>query len=308
MSSIRFRARIVYFTLFFVIVALVVAQRLEAAEPTTIRLWKDGAPGTPATKPADEPVLFMSTPDGPANSTAVIILPGGGYGHLAMDHEGRQIADWLNSMGITAFILKYRMRATGHMHPVPMMDGQRAIRTVRARAAEWKIDPSRIGVVGFSAGGHLASTLGTHFDNGDAKDADTIERVSSRPDFLILCYPVITLTDQATHRGSRQNLLGDSPDAKLAQSLSNETQVTRETPPTFIFQTTEDAGVRADNCVAFYLALLKAGVPAEMHIFQSGRHGVGLAKDIPATNQWPDLCREWLKIRGLLEPSTSAKN
>jgi acetyl esterase/lipase len=293
--------------LFVAALSCAALDRCAAAEPTTIRLWKDGAPGTPPTKPADEPILLMTAPAKDANSTAVIILPGGGYGHLAMDHEGTQIAEWLNSMGITAFILKYRMRTTGHLHPVPMMDGQRAIRTVRARAAEWNIDPSRIGVIGFSAGGHLASTLGTHFDSGDAKSADPIDRVSSRPDFMVLCYPVITFTADATHRGSLTNLLGDSPEPKLVQSLSTEKQVTRDTPPTFIFQTTEDKGVTADNCVAFYLALLKAGVPAEMHIFQSGRHGVGLGKDIPGTNRWPELCQEWLKVRGLLNHQDAKK-
>ncbi len=270
----------------------------------TIKLWEQGAPGSPETKPADEPVLYMSAPaaDAPATGTAVIVLPGGGYGGLAMDHEGTQIAKWLNAQGITAFVLKYRMHGTGHMHPIPMMDGQRAVRLVRSRAKEWKIDPSRIGVMGFSAGGHLASTLATHFDGGKSDSDDAIERASSRPDFLILCYPVISMTADYAHKGSVANLLGKSPDPKLLHDLSNDTQVTSETPPTFIFQTSEDKGVPAENCVSFYLALHKAGVPAEMHIFQSGKHGVGLAKDLPGTNKWPELCHEWLKVRGLLEP------
>ena len=279
------------------------AQASGAAEPITIKLWEDGAPGTPATKPADEPILLMSAPaaDVSPTGTSVIVVPGGGYGGLAMDHEGKQIAEWFNSMGVTAFILKYRMRGTGHMHPVPMLDGQRAIRLVRARAKEWNIDPARIGVMGFSAGGHLASTLGTHFDAGAADNADPIERAGSRPDFLILCYPVISLTADYTHKGSVANLLGPSPDPKLLGNLSNDTQVTPETPPTFIFQTSEDTAVPAENCVGFYLALHKAGVPAEMHIFQNGKHGVGLAKDLPATSKWPELCQEWLKARGLLK-------
>jgi acetyl esterase/lipase len=278
-----------------------------AAEFTTIRLWDKGAPGAPPTKPQDEPELYVKLPTGPATGTAVIILPGGGYGSLAMTYEGLDVGDWLGSFGVTAFVLKYRMHGTGHMHPIPMMDGQRAIRTVRARAAEWKIDPSRIGVLGFSAGGHLASTLGTHFDKGDAQSSDPIERVSSRPDFLILCYPVISLTMPTTHKGSLGNLLGKNPDAELLHSLSNETQVTPETPPTFIFQTSEDKGVPAENSVAFYLALHKAGVPAEMHIFQNGPHGVGLAKTLPGTKEWPELCRNWLQVRGLLEPSKNTK-
>jgi acetyl esterase/lipase len=276
------------------------------AETVSIKLWKDGAPGTPETKAGDEPVLLMSKPTSNATSTGIIVVPGGGYGGLAMDHEGAQVAEWLNSLGITAFVLKYRMHGTGHMHPVPMMDGQRAIRTVRARAKEWDLNPERVGILGFSAGGHLASTLGTHFDPGKSGNEDPIEQVSSRPDFMILCYPVISLSQSFTHKGSRDNLLGKSPDPALLHSLSNETQVTKQTPPTFIFQTSEDTGVPADNCVAFYLALHKAGVPAEMHIFQSGRHGVGLAKDIPATNQWPKLCELWMSGRGLLQsPSKS---
>src|SRR6478752_6545029 len=222
-------------------------QCVSAAEPLTIRLWEQGAPGTPATTPADEPVLLMSAPptDSPVTGTAVVVLPGGGYGGLAMDHEGKQIAQWLNGQGITAFILKYRMHGTGHMHPVPMMDGQRAVRLVRSRAKEWKIDPSRIGVMGFSAGGHLASTLATHFDNGKSDSEDSIERAGSRPDFLILCYPVISMTADYSHKGSVANLLGKTPDPKLLHDLSNETQVTAETPPTFIFQTSEDEGVPA---------------------------------------------------------------
>jgi acetyl esterase/lipase len=278
-----------------------------AVEFKTIRLWDKGAPGTPVTKPQDEPELYMKLPTVPANGTSVIILPGGGYGALAMTYEGLDVGDWFASFGVTAFVLKYRMHGTGHMHPIPMMDGQRAIRTVRARAAEWKLDPSRVGVLGFSAGGHLASTLGTHFDKGDAKSEDPIERVSSRPDFLILCYPVISLTADTAHRGSVKNLLGESPDPKLLHDLSNETQVTPQTPPTFIFQTSEDKGVPAENAVAFYLALHKAGVPAEMHIFQNGPHGVGMAKTLPGTKEWPELCRKWLQVRGLLESPKNSK-
>jgi acetyl esterase/lipase len=273
-----------------------------AAEFTAIHLWDKGAPGSPATKAKDEPEVYLKLPTAPSNGTAVIILPGGGYGALAMTHEGLDVADWFRSFGVTPFVLKYRMHGTGHQHPIPMMDGQRAIRMVRARAAEWHIDPSRIGVLGFSAGGHLASTLGTHFDKGDSKAADPIDRVSSRPDFLVLCYPVISLTAETRHKGSVRNLLGDKPEPKLLENLSNEKQVTKETPPTFIFQTSEDKGVPAENAVAFYLALHKAGVPAEMHIFQNGPHGVGLAKGIPGTNEWPGLLKEWMKVRGLLEP------
>lgn len=272
-----------------------------AVEPEVVPLWKNGAPGEPPTKPEDEPVLLLSQPREGAVPTAVIVIPGGAYAGLAMDHEGKQIAEWLNSMGITALVLKYRLSKTGHRHPVPMLDGQRAIRTARARAQEWGINPDRIGIIGFSAGGHLASTLGTHFDIGDPNASDPIDRVSSRPDFMVLCYPVISFTADYTHRGSRDNLLGPEPDEALVKSLSNETQVTKGTPPAFLFHTTQDSGVLPDNSLAFYSALRKAGVSAEMHIYESGPHGVGLAKTIPGTGTWPDRCRDWMKSHGWLK-------
>jgi len=273
-----------------------------AAEPVRIVLWEDGAPGEPATKPSDEPVMFMSRPAAEvATRTAVVICPGGGYEHLAIDKEGYKFAEWFNSFGVTAFVLKYRHHGTGHRYPVPLMDAKRAMRTVRARSAEWNVDPTRIGVMGFSAGGHLASTLGTHFDAGDPAAADPIDRASSRPDFMILCYPVISMTAGFTHRGSRENLLGPEPDEALARSLSGELQVTRDTPPTFLFQTNADTTVPAENSVAFYLALRRAGVPAELHVYQNGHHGVGLAGDLPGTCTWPDRCRDWMKVRGLLK-------
>jgi acetyl esterase/lipase len=271
-----------------------------AVEPVRILLWKGGAPGGP-TRPEDEPVLLMTQPAGDgAARTAVIICPGGGYGHLSLEKEGSRIAEWLNSFGITAFVLRYRHAGTGHRHPVPMHDGQRAIRTVRSRAAEWNIDPARIGVLGFSTGGHLASTLGTHFDAGNPDADDPVERTSSRPDFMVLCYPVISLAADYTHRGSRENLLGSNPDAALVRSLSNESQVTRETPPAFLFHTDADTRVPTENSLVFYDALRRAGVPAELHIYQNGGHGVGLAQGVPGAEDWPERCREWMKVRGLL--------
>jgi acetyl esterase/lipase len=178
-----------------------------------------------------------------------------------------------------------------------MLDGQRAIRTVRARAGEWGIDPQQIGVMGFSAGGHLTSTLGTHFDAGDSKAADAIDRVSSRPDFLILCYPVISLTAEYTHTGSRDNLLGKSADPALVRSLSNELQVTKDTPPAFLFHTDEDTAVPPMNSIAFYEALKRAAVPAELHVYQHGAHGLGLARDVPGTSDWPKRCQAWIEGR-----------
>jgi acetyl esterase/lipase len=273
-----------------------------ADEPISIPLWKDGAPGTPATKPKDEPTLTLTRPAiGIATRTAVIICPGGGYGGLAMEKEGSQIAEWLNSYGVTALVLRYRHHGTGHMYPIPIKDGQRAIRTVRSRAAELNIDPAMIGVIGFSAGGHLASTLGTHFDPGDVSADDPVERFGSRPDFLILCYPVITMTASYMHQGSRDNLIGTDPDPEIARSMSSELQVTAHTPPTFIFQTDADTDVIAENSVAFYLALRKVGVPAELHVYQNGTHGIDLANDVPGTSDWPQRCKEWLKVRGLLQ-------
>lgn len=270
------------------------AHEASCAKPLEIKLWQGPAPGA-ATKAGDEPVLFLYRPvDARVTGQAVIVCPGGGYGHLAMDHEGRQIAEWLNSFGVTAFVLRYRHAGTGHMHPTPLLDGQRAIRTVRSRAGEWDIDPHKIGVMGFSAGGHLTSTLGTHFDDGDANAADAIDRASSRPDFLILCYPVISLTADYTHTGSRDNLLGKDADPELVRSLSSELQVTKGTPPTFLFHTDEDTAVPPMNSVIFYEALKRVGVPAELHIYQRGGHGLGLARNVPGTSDWPNRCREWI--------------
>ncbi|HVC95389.1 MAG TPA: alpha/beta hydrolase, partial [Pirellulales bacterium] len=202
--------------------------------------------------------------------------------------------------GVTAMVLKYRLAPRYH-HPAPLKDAQRAIRLVRARAGEWKVDPRRIGILGFSAGGHLASTAGTHFDAGRTDAAEEIDRQSCRPDFLVLCYPVVTMTGEFTHVGSRNNLLGENADAKLVEYLSNEKQVTPETPPTFMFHTNEDSAVPPENSVLFYLALRRARVPAELHIYEKGRHGVGLAQKDPALASWPALLVTWLRGRGILE-------
>jgi enterochelin esterase family protein len=264
------------------------------------QLWPEGAPGAAGTEPVDRPSLTVY-PAAPelANGTAVVVCPGGGYGNLATDHEGRQPAEWLNSLGITAVVLQYRLGPRYH-HPAPLEDAQRAIRYVRSNAERWHIKSKRIGIWGFSAGGHLASTAATHFDDGKPDAPDAIERASCRPDFLILCYPVISMEEPMTHGGSRQNLLGKNPDSKLVEELSNEKQVTPRTPPTFIFQTNEDKAVPAENCVQFYLALRKAGVPAEMHIYEKGTHGVGLAPRDAVLSSWPARLADWLKGRGLL--------
>jgi len=265
-------------------------------------LWSKGTPDTRGNDPQNDiPTLTFYTPsEGLQTETAVIICPGGGYATLSVDHEGHDIAKWLNTMGITAVILEYRMSRGGYRHLIPLQDAQRAIRTVRARSGELKVNPAHIGIMGFSAGGHLASTTGTHFDPGNPESSDPIERVSSRPDFMVLCYPVIGFGEDLTHSGSRQNLLGENPSEELIHFLSNEKQVTADTPPTFLFHTDEDEVVLPEHSVAFYLALRKAKVPAELHIYQKGPHGVGLAPRISGTKSWPDACRSWLSTQGFI--------
>jgi len=272
-----------------------------AAEPKIELLWPQGAPGAKGDQPADRPTLTVYLPDkAKAVGTAVVICPGGGYQMLAVDHEGRQIAEWFNSLGVSAFVLEYRHRKRGYGHPAPLQDAQRAVRTIRARAVEWNIRPNQIGIIGFSAGGHLASSVSTHFDAGDPKAADPIQRVSCRPDFAVLCYPVIVFDEPYTHRGSQVNLLGADAPAELVDSLSSEKQVTSETPPTFLMHTDEDKGVPAENSVQYYLALRRAGVPAELHIYRPGRHGLGLAADTPGLCAWPEQLRAWMAGQGFL--------
>jgi len=283
------------------------APQSEPVKDTVELLWPAGAPGAVGSEALDKPSLTIFRPDASkANGSAIVICPGGGYGHLAESHEGREVATWLNSHGVTAFMLRYRL-APRYRHPAPLQDAQRAIRIVRARAAEWQLDPQRIGILGFSAGGHLASTAGTHFDQGDPKAEDPVERVGCRPDVLVLGYPVISLTSSFTHVGSRNNLLGKTPDAELLESLSNEKQVTRETPPTFLFHTSEDSGVPAENSILFYTALHAKRVPVEMHIYEKGRHGLGLAAKDPVLSTWADRCIAWLDGRGFFKQTEVVK-
>ncbi|WDI42283.1 alpha/beta hydrolase [Bremerella sp. P1] len=273
-----------------------------AAEGKKAPLWEDGAPGAKGTEEKDIPTLTTYLPASEINTgCAVVVFPGGGYGHLAVGHEGVDIANFWNDLGVAAFVLEYRHSGRGYKHPIPLQDAQRAIRTVRARAEEYGVNPSRIGIQGFSAGGHLASSAATHFDAGNPEAKDPIDRVSCRPDFAILCYPVIAFDQPYTHKGSQNNLLGKDADKELVQSMSSELQVTSDTPPTFLFHTTEDTGVPPQNSVVFYLALIKNKVPAEMHVFEKGRHGVGLAKSIPGTAEWGNLAYLWLKNRGMID-------
>ena len=275
-------------------------------DTATVMLWPDGAPGALEGKePFPSSIKPYLPPREMATGTAVVVCPGGGYGMLAMDHEGEQVAAWLNSFGVAAFVLRYR-HAEYARHPAPLQDAQRAIRLVRNKADEWGIDPERVGILGFSAGGHLASTAGTHFDGGNTDAEDATERPSSRPDFMVLAYPVISMKDGVTHQGSKRNLLGESPDPELVNLLSNEQQVTSETPRTFLFHTTSDEGVPVENSLAFYEALREAGVPAEMHVFVEGRHGVGLAPEDEALSMWPKLCEVWMRREGFLAPTSAS--
>jgi len=282
------------------LLSLAVPLLAQPAPPKAELLWPNGAPGALGTADEDQPSLTPHlVPAGRGTGSAVIVFPGGGYQHLSMDREGEQVAVWLNSIGVTSFVLKYRLGPRYH-HPIELGDAQRAIRMVRSKAAEYRVDPARIGILGFSAGGHLASTAGTHFDSGKPDAADPIDRAGSRPDFLVLCYAVISLHDPLAHVGSRVMLLGNSPDPALVDNLSNESQVTAQTPPTFLFHTANDRTVPVENSVNFFLALHKAGVPAEMHIYENGPHGMGLAPTDATLSSWTARLEAWLRVRGLL--------
>ncbi len=263
-------------------------------------LWPNGAPGKVGDEPGDKPGLWVYPAAKDNNSgTAVVVCPGGGYGIHAVDHEGTQVARWLNSIGVSAYVLKYRL-APRYKHPAPLQDVQRAIQHVRAHAEQLGVNPKRIGVMGFSAGGHLASTCATHFVEAKADATDPVEKVSSRPDFAVLCYAVISMTEPFGHSGSKRNLLGENADPELAKFLSSELQVTPQTPPTFLFHTGEDTGVPVENSLAFYAACRKHKVPAELHVYQFGPHGVGLAPGDPALFTWKDRLHDWLRNSSLL--------
>ena len=295
MFNINYSISIVFFTLISI-------ANLSAQEE--MLLYPNGAPGAMGVEDKDKPSLYLYFAKENTHGGAVMICPGGGYGHLAMDHEGKQIAEWYNSLGIHAFVLKYRLgnhKGTGYQHPTMLNDAKRGIRIIRTNAKEWGINPDKIGVMGFSAGGHLASTLGTHFDDGHPEAEDPIEQASSLPNFMVLGYPVISLHTKYVHAGSRRNLLGGTPNSEEVANLSNETQVSALTPPTFLFHTDQDRAVPPENSVLFYLALREAGIPAELHIYEKGRHGVGFAPDDAVLSTWKDRLKDWLRNRRLLE-------
>jgi acetyl esterase/lipase len=282
---------------------LLFASTAHSQMTNAILLWPSGAPGALGKTDKDIPTLTPYFPSaGKATGAAIVVCPGGGYGGLA-EHEGKDYALWLSDQGITAFVLKYRLGSAGYRHPIELGDAARAVRLVRAAAKELNVDPKRVGIMGSSAGGHLASTLLTHFDAGNPDAPDPIDRQSSRPDLGILCYPVITMGD-STHHGSRDNLLGKDPSDELIKELSNELHVTKDTPPCFLYHSAEDAAVPVENSLMFAEALRQAGVPFDLHIYEKGQHGGGLgfapyAKYIPGKlHPWTRDCEYWLKERG----------
>jgi acetyl esterase/lipase len=270
-------------------------------EPTVEYLWPNGAPDAKGDSAGDKPTLTFFFPEKP-NGAAIVICPGGAYRGLAATYEGDEVARWCNTFGVTGIVLRYRhaRSGAGYKHPTPLLDAQHALSLVRCRARELGIDSNKIGILGFSAGGHLAASLGTHFTPKDRSALDPLNGVSCRPDFMILIYPVITMDSTFTNRASRESLLGLNPAQEVVDLMSNEKQVTPDSPPGFIVHTTDDQAVPVENAVAMYTALRKADVPAEMHIFQHGAHGFGLGFNKGAVEAWPELCKTWMKNRGLI--------
>ena len=281
------------------IFASLAAATLHAAPLAPLPLWPAGAPGALGDNDDDKPTLtaFLPAPE-KATGAAIVVCPGGGYAGLA-PHEGAGYAEWLAEHGIAGIVLKYRLGSKGYRHPAMLNDAARAMRLTRSQAAAWKIDTKRVGIMGSSAGGHLASTLLTHSDAGKADATDPVERRSSRPDLGILCYAVISMGPN-THNGSRKNLLGENPPPELVELLSNEKQVTRKTPPCFIWHTWEDSAVKVENSLDFAAALRKNNVPFDLHIYQNGGHGMGLGGGRAGGERhpWAADCLFWLKAQG----------
>lgn len=304
----------------WVVAMSLVVSASSAEESTVITLWDGVAPGSEqftgeeqnqqrsdsgrsdiwVTGVSQPTLTVVAPPEEERNGTAVVICPGGAYAGLSFDKEGLEVGRWFADLGVTAFVLKYRHGGGVHQHPVPLSDIQQAVRLVRSQADQWKIMPERIGVMGFSAGGHLASSAGTHFDAGNKDSTDVIERQSCRPDYVVLVYPVISMDPAITHGGSRTNLLGENPDEKLVALMSNDLQVTDKTPPTFIVHASDDGAVPVANALRFYEACVAHKVPAELHVFEKGGHGFGMRQKGPV-EEWPNLLANWLKSRELAE-------
>ncbi|MDR0901468.1 MAG: alpha/beta hydrolase fold domain-containing protein [Opitutaceae bacterium] len=286
---------------------------LAASQPAVIPLWPEGVPGlrsdaapdkgTPAHASAiHHPSMAFYPAKTRGAAPAVVVCPGGGYHSLSMQNEGGDVAAWLNSIGVSAFVLKYRLREYGQ--PAPLQDVLRALRIVRADAAKFGVLPDRVGVLGFSAGGHLASCAATLFDTGAGKTGAPLDATSARPDFAVLVYPVISMRDDIGHRGSRKNLLGEKPSAELVDFYSTDERVTKDTPPVFLIAGSDDKTVRVQNSVRFYLALRQEGVPAELHIYQTGPHGFGMKTTAGNASAWPARCEDWMRANGwLAEPA-----
>jgi acetyl esterase/lipase len=295
-------------------------QAQPAAQPAVINLWPEGVPLSQPNAPAEHvedgrvynvnvPTLTLFTPPaGTANGTAAIVCPGGGYARLAVEKEGSELQRWLNGLGVTVFILKYRVAP--YQHPAPLLDVLRAVRIVRSRSAEWHVDPARIGVFGSSAGGHLAASAATLYNSPEGRTSAALDKVSGRPDFIVLTYPVITMRPPTAHGGSRTNLIGAHPSVDLMNRLSLELHVSSETPPAFIVHTQEDQSVPVENSLAFYQALRSANVPVEMHLYEKGPHGFGMHQGLGPTSEWPKRCEEWMRSHGWLAgtaaPTTEA--
>ena len=277
--------------------AIVVVPAGRAAS-APVRLWPAASPPD-GSRQGDLPTLTAYIPSSNPTGTAVVICPGGGYEHLAVDWEGTQVAQWFNQHHVAAFVLQYR-HGPGHHYPQPIDDGRRAMRWVRAHADAYHLTANRIGIMGFSAGGHVASAVSTHFSADTAVVHDAVSRESARPDFTILAYPVVTMEKGLTHAGSRENLLGKDPSNALVDRLSNETQVTDQTPPTFIYTTDADTVVPPQNSVNYYLALHRHRVPAELHVFRVGVHGSGLGQKNQLLSIWPSLLARWMAGMGLM--------
>ncbi len=287
------------------------------SQPLTLKLWPDGIPGSKTDALYIENItitegritrcekvvtpdltLFLPAPE-KANGSAVLICPGGGYGVLAFDHEGNAIAKWLNDNGIAGIILKYRLPSDKIMIDksiAPLQDAQEAMRVIRRNAAAWKINPGKIGVIGFSAGGHLASTLSTHYAE---KVYEAKDNTSARPDFSLLIYPVVSFDSTITHMGSRNNLIGTKPDIKKVRHFSNELQITPDTPPAFLVHSADDPAVPVMNSIGYFEGLQTNKIPVELHIFQKGGHGYGLAPNGGTESSWPGLCIKWMKQMGI---------
>jgi acetyl esterase/lipase len=298
----------------FVIILLISASHSATADaPKEMLLWPPEHPANQGDEPrtvdspewtervTKSPMLTPFLPEpGKGSGAAIVICPGGGYSGLAMQKEGLDTAKWFQSQGVAAIVLRYRCGGGKNQQPVPLEDAHRAIRTVRARANEWGVDPQRVGILGYSAGGHLASTAATMFDEGQPDAADPIERQSCRPDFAVLIYPVISMEDSVTHSGSRKNLLGENPDKKLVEHWSTYRQVSDKTPPTFLVHASDDKAVPVKNALLFYQALVDHGVPAELHVFEEGGHGFGMLRGERPADHWPEQLTPWLQKHGVI--------